>query len=268
MSSIDIPYFHVDAFTGEVFAGNPAGVCLLEGWLHDDILQLIAAENRLSETAFLVGNGCSYELRWFTPESEIDLCGHATLASAFVLHTHTAVRAEDELVFQTQSGILTVRRNGDLFTLDFPARPGKPCPCLSELTESLGRQPETVLSSRDLLAVFPNREIIEQLRPDFSRLAGLDCLGVIVTAPDDKVDFVSRFFAPGAGVPEDPVTGSSHCTLVPYWAERLGKNTLRALQVSRRGGELYCENLGERVLISGRAVEYLRGTLHVPMEGS
>ncbi len=261
---MDIPYFHVDAFTGRVFSGNPAGVCLLPNWLHDDTLQAIAKENRLSETAFLVGDRGSYALRWFSPEAEVDLCGHATLAAAFVLYNHSNIPAEDELRFKSQSGILTVSRHDDLFTLDFPARPGRPCPPLPQLTESLGAEPEAVFTGRDLMAVFPDRKTVEQLQPDFSKVAALDCLGVIVTAPDDEVDFVSRFFAPGVGIPEDPVTGSAHCTLIPYWAERLGKKTLQALQISERGGELFCENRDDRVLISGRAVEYLTGTLHIP----
>ncbi|MCF6187077.1 MAG: PhzF family phenazine biosynthesis protein [Desulfobulbaceae bacterium] len=262
---MDIPYFHIDAFTGRVFAGNPAGVCLLSDWPADDILQAIASENRLSETAFLVGGGCNYALRWFTPESEVDLCGHATLAAASVLHEHTDIRADQTITFQSQSGQLSVSRLGDLFTLDFPARPGKSCPQLPELTAALGVEPEAVFAARDLLAVFPDRKSVAELRPDLARLAALDYLGVIVTAPDDTIDFVSRFFAPGAGVPEDPVTGSSHCTLIPYWAQRLGKDTLHAQQISERGGELFCENRGERVLISGRAVEYLNGTLHIPV---
>ncbi len=262
---MDIPYFHIDAFTGRVFSGNPAGVCLLSSWLADAVLQAIASENRLSETAFLVGNDCSFELRWFTPESEVDLCGHATLAAAFVLHEHTEIRADQTINFQSQSGQLSVSRQGDLFTLDFPARPGKSCPQLPELTAALGVEPEAVFAARDLLAVFPDRKSVAELRPDLARLAALDCLGVIITAPDDTVDFVSRFFAPGAGVPEDPVTGSSHCTLIPYWAKRLGKDTLHAQQISERGGELFCENRGGRVLISGRAVEYLSGTLHIPV---
>lgn len=262
---MDIPYYHIDAFTDRVFTGNPAGVCLLSGWLADAVLQAIAAENRLSETAFLVGNDCSFELRWFTPESEVDLCGHATLASAFVLHKHTDIGADDTIYFQSKSGTLSVSRQDDFFTLDFPARPGAPCPQSTELTAALGTEPEAVYFARDLLAVFPDRKTVAELRPDFSLLAALDCLGVIVTAPDAEVDFVSRFFAPGAGIPEDPVTGSSHCTLIPYWAKRLGKDTLHAQQISERGGELFCKNRGGRVLISGRAVEYLSGTLHIPV---
>ena len=260
---MDIPYFHIDAFTGTVFAGNPAGVCLLKEWLSDDILQAIAAENRMSETAFLVGEGTEYQLRWFTPVSEVDLCGHATLAAAFVLHGHTDIIAETMITFQTKSGVLHVGRDGDLFSMDFPARPGKPCPVTSKLVAALGAQPEAVYIARDILAVFSNRTTIEHLQPDFDRLAGLDCLGIIVTAPDPEVDFVSRFFAPSVGVPEDPVTGSAHCTLVPYWADRLGKDNLHSLQISARGGELFCIDKGDRVIISGRAVEYLSGTLHL-----
>jgi PhzF family phenazine biosynthesis protein len=262
---MDVPYFHVDAFTSTVFAGNPAGVCLLTEWLPDDILQAIATENRLSETAFLVGDGCNYELRWFTPKTEVDLCGHATLASAFVLHTHTGIAPEETVTFQTLSGTLQVRRQDDLFSLDFPARPGKPCAEPAELIAGLGAVPEEVYIARDILAVFIDRAAVEHLRPDFDRLAKLDCLGIIATAADDRgeSDFVSRFFAPGVGIPEDPVTGSAHCTLIPYWADRLGKDNLHALQVSERGGELFCKNQGERVIISGRAVEYLSGTLHL-----
>ncbi len=261
---MDIPYYHIDAFTGAVFSGNPAGVCLLGEWLADEVLQAIAAENRLSEIAFLVGEGTLCELRWFTPEAEVDLCGHATLAAAFVLHEHTGLGSDEIISFKTLSGTLQVRRDGDLFSLDFPARPGRRVPVTDTLTAALGAEPEEVYLARDILAVFGDRATIEHLRPDFDRLAKLDCLGIIVTAPDEKVDFVSRFFAPGVGVPEDPVTGSSHSTLIPYWSARLDKDRLHALQISKRGGELFCKNQSERVIISGRAVEYLSGSLHIP----
>ncbi|HHB76641.1 MAG TPA: PhzF family phenazine biosynthesis protein [Desulfobulbus sp.] len=262
---MDMPYYHIDAFTGAVFSGNPAGVCLLTEWLPDEILQAIAAENRLSETAFLVGTGTDYALRWFTPEAEVDLCGHATLAAAFVLHAHTGLDPGATITFQTLSGRLQVGRQGDLFSLDFPARPGRPIPVAHTLTAALGMEPEEAYLARDILAVFGAHSAIEQLRPDFDRLAKLDCLGIIATAPDDSdgADFVSRFFAPSVGVPEDPVTGSSHSTLIPYWSSRLGKDRLHALQISERGGELFCKNQGERVQISGRAVQYLSGTLHL-----
>ncbi len=262
---MDIPYFHIDAFTGTVFSGNPAGVCLLKQWPDDAILQAIAAENRLSETAFLVGEGTDYALRWFTPEAEVDLCGHATLAAAFVLHAQTGIGPDETISFQTLSGRLQVGRTRDLFSLDFPARPGRPVLVADDLTAALGMEPEEVYQSRDILAVFGDRSAVAQLRPDFERLAKLDCLGIIATARDDSggADFVSRFFAPSVGVPEDPVTGSSHSTLIPYWAARLDKDRLHALQISERGGELFCENRGERVEISGRAVQYLSGTLHL-----
>ncbi len=261
----EIPYYHIDAFTGTVFSGNPAGVCLLEHWLDDGILQAIAAENQLSETAFLVGEGTDYGLRWFTPEAEVDLCGHATLAAAFVLYTHTEIGPDETITFKTLSGELQVGRTRDLFSLTFPARPGRPIPIADDLTAALGMEPEEVYLARDILAVFGERTAVEQLRPDFERLARLDCLGIIATARDDSgdADFVSRFFAPSVGVPEDPVTGSSHSTLVPYWAARLGKDSLHALQISKRGGELFCKNRGERVEICGRAVQYLSGTLHL-----
>ena len=290
---MELPYFHVDAFTGKVFAGNPAGVCPLKGWLPDEMLQAIAAENRLSETAFLVGDGAEYELRWFTPETEVDLCGHATLAAAHVLFSHQGIERDCPVRFSSQSGELVVTCRDDLvfesparsvlngsglhphrcpgapvwgYTLDFPARPGKPCPITAELEQGLGARPEAVYAARDIMAVFSRRADVEALRPDFDALARLDCLGIIVTAPDEQgdADFVSRFFAPGAGVPEDPVTGSAHCTLIPYWASRLGKNDLHALQVSARGGELFCEMRDKRVLISGRCVDYLTGTIRIP----
>ena len=262
---MELPYFHVDAFTSKVFAGNPAGVCPLTSWLPDETLQAIAAENRLSETAFLVGDGAEYELRWFTPETEVDLCGHATLAAAHVLFSHQGIDRNSPVRFSSQSGELVVTCHDHFYTLDFPARPGMPCAVPAGLVQALGVEPAEVYISRDILAVFGSRAEIETLRPDFDALARLDCLGVIVTAPDDQgdADFVSRFFAPGAGVPEDPVTGSAHCTLLPYWASRLGKNDLHALQVSARGGELFCEMRNDRVLISGRCVDYLTGTIRI-----
>lgn len=256
-----IPYYHVDAFTSGVFAGNPAGVCILETWLDDQVLQSIACENRLPETAFLVGSGPEYALRWFTPEVEIDLCGHATLASGFILAS-LKDSAITTFYFHTQSGQLSVTRTpNNLYTLDFPARPGEASTCPADLSAALGAVPLEVRKSRDYLCVFASEEEVKSLQPDFTRTAALDSFGVIVTAPGRNVDFVSRFFAPGAGIPEDPVTGSSHCTLVPYWSERTGKTSLHALQVSQRGGELFCEDQGDRILISGQAALYLSGTI-------
>ena len=257
-----IPIFQIDAFTNRLFKGNPAAVCLLESWPEDGKLQAVAAENNLSETAFLLSRDGYFDLRWFTPKVEVDLCGHATLASA-----HAVFQFVDpglmSVRFQTRSGLLTVERRGELLVMEFPSRPGKACAMPEELVEGLGVRPVEVLLSRDYLAVYESDEIVESLKPDMDRLLRLDCLGVIVTAPGTDCDFVSRFFAPRAGIPEDPVTGSAHCTLIPYWAGRLGKNELHALQVSERGGELFCTDLGERVKIGGRAVTYLEGFINI-----
>lgn len=255
-----IPYYEVAAFTSKPFGGNPAGVCLLPAWLPDATLQSIAAENNLAETAFLVPCGGDYELRWFTPELEIDLCGHATLASAFVLFTEAGFKG-DTIRFHSKSGVLGVSRVGGVLELDFPSRPPLPCAVPDALVRGLGQTPIQVLKSRDYFAVFASEADVRSLKPDFGALATLDALGIIATAPGSDCDFVSRFFAPGAGVPEDPVTGSAHCTLIPYWAQRLGKTQLFARQVSKRGGELCCRQVGERVRIGGKAVLYLRGQI-------
>ena len=261
---MSIPYYQVDAFAGSLFAGNPAGVCLLTDWPGDAVLQSIAAENNLAETAFVVQRDSHFDLRWFTPTLEMDLCGHATLAPAHVIFRHLGYRGS--LVrFQTRSGVLTVSREGDLLTLDFPARPATPCAPPPELCEGLRAIPATTAKARDYLAVFETEQAVRSLQPDMAALMHLDCLGVIATAPGEQCDFVSRFFAPRAGVPEDPVTGSAHCTLIPYWAHRLGRSKLRALQVSPRSGELFCEHRGERVGIGGRAVTYSSGFLHVTL---
>jgi len=255
-----IPCYIVDAFAGEVFRGNPAAVCPLPSWLPDATLQNIAAENNLSETAFIVPRGNEFELRWFTPTVEMDLCGHATLAAAFVVFTGQQFSG-NEIRFHSRSGILTVARDGEILTLDFPSRPPQPCGMPDALVRGLGCQPKQVFKSRDYLAVFDTVEEVRSLKPDFAALKTLDCLGIIVTAPGVDCDFVSRFFAPAAGVDEDPVTGSAHCTLIPYWSQRLGKTTLFARQVSRRGGELFCRLAGDRVHIGGKAVLYLRGEI-------
>ncbi len=260
--SMDIPFYQIDAFTSRVFAGNPAGVCLLGQWLEDGIMQSIAEENNLSETAFLVNAGGAYELRWFTPKIEVDLCGHATLASAFAIFEFVDPQAS-KVSFQTRSGKLSVERKGDLLMMDFPARPPEPLDPEPDLRDMLGIRPSRVLKSRDLFVVCEEEEQVRRLAPDLAGLATLDCLGVIVTARGSHCDFVSRFFAPRAGVPEDPVTGSAHCTLVPYWSKRLGKKQLHALQLSGRGGELFCVDMESRVLIGGRAVTYLSGTIRI-----
>jgi PhzF family phenazine biosynthesis protein len=257
-----IPYYHIDAFTSRRFAGNPAGVCILEAWPPDEVMQKIAFENNLSETAFVIARKDHFDLRWFTPALEVDLCGHATLAAGFVLFEHLGY-AGSVVRFESKSGLLTVERDGDRLALDFPARPPEPCPAPEALARGLGRVPVEVRRARDYFAVFAAQEDVAALKPDQQALSELDCLGIIVTAPGESVDFVSRFFAPRAGIPEDPVTGSAHCSLIPYWAARLGKKQLTALQLSARGGELFCRDAGERVKIGGRAVTYMRGEIEV-----
>ena len=261
-----LPLFQIDAFAERVFQGNPAAVCPLEAWLPEALMQAIAAENNLSETAFCVPEGEGYGLRWFTPLKEIDLCGHATLATAHVLFEHLGF-AGAEIVFSTRSGALRVTRAGDRLAMDFPAKAVEPCVAPGALIEGLGRAPLEVYGGRDYLAVFADAAEVRALRPDPRRLAELDRHGVIVTAPvgaeDGDVDFVSRFFVPKFGVDEDPVTGSAHCSLTPFWAARLGKATLEARQVSRRGGRLQCALAGERVILRGRAVTYMAATIEV-----
>ena len=257
-----IPYYHIDAFADKPFTGNPAGVCILDSWLEDFLLQRIAAENNLSETAFVVPEGDSFGLRWFSPTIEIDLCGHATLATAFVLDMTGKVSCWP-LHFSTKSGILSVSKENDLYFLDFPARPAHPCSPPAELIKGLGITPQKTLKSRDYLAILNDQDQVLNLEPDMASLAGLDSLGIIVTAAGNDVDFVSRFFAPGAGVPEDPVTGSSHCSLIPYWADQTGKQHMIAKQLSQRGGKLICENCEQRVRIGGKAVLYHSGTIHI-----
>jgi PhzF family phenazine biosynthesis protein len=262
LSAIKLPMYQVDAFTGHVFSGNPAAVCPLEEWLPDDQMQSIAAENNLSETAFFVPNDDGYQLRWFTPTIEVDLCGHATLASAFVILTELAP-SENSVRFESKSGTLTVRRDGDLYSLDFPARAPAECQVYPQLVPALGGNPEKVLAADDYLVIYGSEDEVHALQPDMQALMHIDRFAVIVTAPGEQVDFVSRFFAPAKGVPEDPVTGRAHCTLIPYWSGRLAKKKLHARQISRRGGELWCEDRGERVLISGKAVRFFQGTIYL-----
>jgi PhzF family phenazine biosynthesis protein len=257
-----IPIYQIDAFTDKVFCGNPAAVCPLDAWLADDVLQAIAAENNLSETAYFVPEGDGYRLRWFTPRVEVDLCGHATLASAYVI-LEVLTQGRTSVTFTTRSGLLTVERDNDRLAMDFPARPPEPCTAPDALLEGLGGRPEAVLLSRDYFVLYATEAEVRALQPRMDLLETLDSLGVIVTAPGTDCDFVSRFFAPQAGIPEDPATGSSHCTLVPYWSQRLGKKTLHDRQVSVRGGEFWCEDRGERVRIAGKATRYLEGTILV-----
>jgi PhzF family phenazine biosynthesis protein len=256
-----IAYFEVDAFATKPFHGNPAGICPLEKWLDETTMQNIAAENNFSETAFFVPRGDDYDLRWFTPSVEIDLCGHATLASAFILFLELG-RKGPMVRFHTKSGLLTVTQDKDLLTLDFPSRPPSPATIPEALIRALGKEPVEILKARDYFALYADAEEVRSLKPDFALLGTLD-EKVIVTAPGTNCDFVSRFFAPTAGVPEDPVTGSAHCTLIPYWSRRLGKTKLFARQISKRGGELFCELAGDRVLIGGKAVLYSRGQIEI-----
>jgi PhzF family phenazine biosynthesis protein len=259
-----IPFYQVDAFASRVFSGNPAGVCLLDRWIEDSRLLAIAAENNLSETAFLVRSGAGFDITWFTPVTEVALCGHATLASAYVVFNYLDW-ADDTVLFQTRkSGRLSVKRKGDRLEMDFPSRPPSRQQAPEGLDKALGGEIQDVLSSKeDLLVVLKDENEVRSLRPDLSVLERLVIRGTIVTAPGLQCDFVSRFFAPQVGIPEDPVTGSAHCVLIPYWARRLGKKRLHARQVSKRGGELFCEDCGERVKIAGRAAIYLEGALYV-----
>jgi len=257
-----IKQFQVDAFARRIFEGNPAAVCQLASWLDDALLQAIAAENNLSETAFFVPAADGFTLRWFTPLAEVDLCGHATLAAAHVLFNHAGFAGET-IRFATRSGTLTVCRRGGALELDFPALVPVPCPCPEELEAGLGRRPVEVLEAGDYLAVFDDEEVVRKLAPDFERLSRLSLRGVTVTAPGRELDFVSRFFAPKLGIPEDPVTGSAHCALAPYWAKRLGKDVLRAAQLSRRGGRVDCECVADRVVLRGTAVTFMEAEIIV-----
>jgi predicted PhzF superfamily epimerase YddE/YHI9 len=259
-----LPIYQVDAFTDSLFGGNPAAVCPLEAWLPEKTMQAIAAENNLAETAFFVREGSDYVLRWFTPTVEVDLCGHATLAAGHIVFCFIEPQRESASFRTVKAGTLVVTRRADMLAMDFPARPAVPVEPPPGLLAALGGAPRAVLRARDHLVVYGSAAEVAALDPDFAALAKADCWAAIVTAPgEDGIDFVSRFFAPAQGVPEDPVTGSSHCTLVPYWADRLGKRELQARQLSRRGGALSCALLGERVSITGRAVLYLEGQISV-----
>jgi predicted PhzF superfamily epimerase YddE/YHI9 len=261
---VELPIYWVDAFAERLFGGNPAAVVPLESWLEDSLLQRIANENGLSETAYFVRTGTARAaLRWFTPAVEVDLCGHATLATAHVLFNELG-QVESPFVFDTMSGPLSVTQRGPLIELDFPARAALPADPAPDLLRGLGREPcEVLRSERMWLLVYRNADEVTGLAPDYSLLATVRPGRIIATAPGGDCDFVSRFFAPDAGVPEDPVTGSSHCTLMPYWAARLGKTKLHARQVSRRAGELWCELGNGRVRIAGRVIPYLRGRITV-----
>jgi PhzF family phenazine biosynthesis protein len=260
---MNVPIYQVDAFSSKLFGGNPAAICPLDEWLSDATLQSIAAENNLAETAYYVPKNGGFHLRWFTPGVEVDLCGHATLAAAHVIMDIRREVPNGRVAFDSKSGELIVNRDGDLYALDFPARPPVETAFDDKLIDALGAKPTMVLGARDYLCVFDTEADVRAVKPNMEKLAAIDRFATIITAPGTDCDFVSRFFAPAKGVPEDPVTGSAHCTLIPYWAKRLGKTKLFARQVSPRGGELWCEHRGDRVTIAGRAVKYLEGTIVV-----
>lgn len=257
--------FQIDAFAERMFTGNPAAVCILDSWIDDNLMQQIAAENNLAETVFAVKNNDRYAIRWFTPEIEVDLCGHATLATAFVLFNHYLPNEKHIEFFSSRSGSLRVEKseNGYL-TLDFPADDLTAVDPMPQLYDALGATPEYIFKGKtDYLLVYNNQDEIKDMDPNFFLLNQIDARGIIVTSKGEEVDFVSRFFAPQAGINEDPVTGSAHTSLTPYWSEILGKDRLTAKQLSKRGGELICENHGTRIKISGKAVSYLIGEIEV-----
>jgi PhzF family phenazine biosynthesis protein len=258
--------FQIDAFADQVFRGNPAAVCPLRAWLDDAILQAIAQENNLAETAFFVANGDSFELRWFTPRCEVGLCGHAALAAAFVLFREMGF-ARESIRFDSRSGPLDVRLDRDLLSMDFPSLPTIACPDPpASLLEGLGTTPKEVLyvtSDTNYFAIYGSEQDVRAIRPNLSRLEQLHPYGIAVSSPGERSDCASRYFAPGYGIPEDTVTGSIHCALVPYWAKQLNKTKIHARQVSERGGQLFCEFVKDRVRISGYAVQYLEGLIHL-----
>jgi PhzF family phenazine biosynthesis protein len=255
--------FQVDAFTNHLFGGNPAAVCPLDKWLADSDMQNIALENNLSETAFFIKENHTYSIRWFTPVAEVDLCGHATLATAHVIFRHLDYKS-DRIDFQSRSGVLSVSKASELLLMDFPADNPVKIEAPARITDALGAHPIEAYKGRtDYLFVFANEDEIRAIQPDFRKLSGEGVRGIIITAPGRSVDFVSRFFAPGVGIDEDPVTGSAHTTLIPYWSKRLGKTEMNAIQASRRGGVISCKFRGDRVEIGGEAVTYLEGIISI-----
>jgi len=257
-----IPIYQLDTFTDRLFSGNPAAVCPLDKWLEDDVMQSIAAENNLSETAFFVKDGNAYNIRWFTPVSEVDLCGHATLASAYIYFKYIK-HGGQTIKFNSHGGELIVNKDSYRLSMDFPARMPEKASLSDSLLSTLNIQPVEILASEDYMLVYENQDQIIDFNPPFKKLKEIGLRGLMITAPGKDCDFVSRFFAPKYGIDEDPVTGSSHCSLVPYWSKKLKKNTLHARQLSARGGELFCEMKNNRVIISGKVVEYMRGMIEI-----
>jgi len=259
---MEIPLYQIDAFASDLFEGNPAAVCPLEAWLPDELMQSIAAENNLSETAFVVPEEDGYHIRWFTPVSEVDLCGHATLAAAYVLF-HILGYEKDSIAFNSRSGILKVAGEKDRLVMDFPLQPPVPCDIPDAIAAAFDKPPVECLKAEDYLVVFEDEGDIETADPDLDQLRKLDLRGVIITAGSERYDFVARFFAPKLGILEDPVTGSAFTQLVPYWTSRTGADSFHAKQLSARGGEVICKTAGDRVLISGKAVKYMEGKIRV-----
>ncbi len=257
-----IPIYQLDAFTDKPYGGNPAAVCPLDDWLPDDVMQSIAFENNLSETAFYVPEGDGYRLRWFTPKIEVDLCGHATLATGWLI-LNELERDRDSVAFETRSGTLIVTRDGDNLNMNFPALVAEEIPMPDGLVDALGVKPEAFLRAAKNMAVLKDEAAVRNVTPDFSYIKNMQGMGLIITAPGDNSDCASRYFAPHAGIDEDPVTGSAHCTIVPYWADVLGKTDIHARQVSERSGDLFCRLDGERVIIGGKARTVLKGTFFV-----
>lgn len=255
--------YQVDAFAEKVFSGNPAAVIPLENWLADEVMQNIALENNLSETAFFIPTENGFQIRWFTPGAEVDLCGHATLASAHIIFNHLN-SAKKEIQFESRSGTLTVKKANNLLVLNFPASKISEVEIPNNLKDAFNLEPVKCVKGRDdLMLIYKNENEIRQLTPDFQKILKSKTRGIICTAKSEKFDFVSRFFAPAVGVNEDPVTGSAHTMLIPFWAKELNKKQLHAKQISARGGELYCEHLNDRVAIGGKAITYLIGEIFI-----
>lgn len=255
--------YQIDAFTSEIFKGNPAAVVFLENWLDDEILQSVAQENNLSETAYLVPIESGYHIRWFTPCVEVDLCGHATLASSHAIFSELGFSGQ-KVQFMSRSGKLEVWRKNNNYFMDFPAEEPFPCELSTKIVLGLRASPEKILRSTDYIIVLKSEQEVRELSPDYRKIAQLDSRGIIVTAQSESCDFVSRCFYPKTGIDEDPVTGSAHCQLMPYWVRRLKKSSLTARQLSTRGGEIKCELKGNRVILEGRAVTYLKGNIYIP----
>jgi PhzF family phenazine biosynthesis protein len=256
-----IKVIQVDAFTDKLFGGNPACVCVLEAWLDDNLMQEIASENNLSETAFIVNEENGYRIRWFTPAIEVDLCGHATLASAHVFYNHRGY-SKEEIIFNSKSGPLKISKAGEYFKLDFPTDKINQVKEQKELESALNiNAVETYKGKTDFLCILGSEKEVKECKPDFGALKKMKVRGVIISAKGDNVDFVSRFFAPGSGVDEDPVTGSAHTSLTPFWSNHLNKTRMEARQISKRGGHLFCEYHGERVFLFGKAITYSTGTI-------